>query len=396
MILSVFFVAPGFYHPKGVIKLQNSLNSAVTNSHELSTYERAMLRANELSLQGLGYTAPNPIVGAVILNHAGVEIASGFHAGGFHAGGDHAEIVAINQALQMGLTDFSEFTLVVTLEPCNHHGKTPPCTDSIIRAGFKRVIFAVSDPNEIAAGGAAKLRAANIEVVSGVQSALVSYSNRAWLHKARNSRPWILTKIAATIDGKIAALDATSKWITSEDSRADVAKLRFQSDAILTSTATVLADDSHLIPRDVLKLENIIKKANPVRIVVGKRALPSNSKILDDAAETVLMKTHDFSELIDLAKNRGWNQVLVEAGAELNSALLQAELIDELVIYMAPTMLGSGKNLIGDLGISTLADRKDFSFGKVDRLGRDLRIQLLAKDFEYLSGFENQQIWDRG
>ena len=367
------------------------MNSAVTDSHERSAFERAMLRANQLSINGLGSTAPNPIVGAVILNDAGAELASGFHAGR-----EHAEIVAINQALQNGLTDFSEFTLVVTLEPCNHHGKTPPCTDAIIRAGFKRVIFAVSDPNKIAAGGAAKLRAANIEVVSGVQNAVVSYTNRAWLHKVKNSRPWIVSKIAATIDGKIAASDATSKWITSQESRADVAKLRFQSDAILTTTATVLADDAHLIPRGIFQQENTKNRANPVRLVMGKRTLPVDAKVLDDAAETALLKTHEFSELIDLARTRGWNQVLVEAGAQFNSELLQAELIDELVIYLAPTLLGSGKNLIGDLGISTLADRKDFSFGKVDRVGMDLRIQLLTKDSEYLSSFESDQIRNRG
>lgn len=367
------------------MKDSDKVNVAGRNAR--SSYDFAMLRANKLSQNGLGLTAPNPIVGAVILDSSGLELANGFHAGG-----DHAEIVAIKNARTRGIDDFSECTLVVTLEPCNHHGKTPPCSESIIKAGFKRVVYAVSDPNQIASGGAAKLQSSKIEVISGVQSEYVSYTNRAWLHKVNHARPWIVSKIAATIDGKIAASDGTSKWITAEKARADVARMRLQSDAILTSTATVLADDSQLIPRGIPELKNHGNSANPVRIVMGTRELPSDLKIFDNAAETQLLKTHDFSKLLDSARDRGWNQIMVEAGAQLNTALIKSGLIDELVIYVAPSILATGKNLVNDLGISTLVDRKDFSFGEIRRVGRDLRIQLLAKDSIYAGIFEQEVI----
>jgi diaminohydroxyphosphoribosylaminopyrimidine deaminase/5-amino-6-(5-phosphoribosylamino)uracil reductase len=346
--------------------------------------QRAMLRANKLALRGLGRTSPNPIVGAVIVDNEGKEIASGFHVGG-----DHAEIVALKNAESFGISDFTKLSMVVTLEPCNHHGKTPPCSDAIIKAGFARVIYAVADPNPIARGGAEKIRKAGIEVIDGIEKEYVAYSNRAWLKKATTGSPWIITKIAASLDGKIAAADGSSKWITSDDARADVAILRNQSDAIVTTTETVMQDNPDLTPR--FQSENPTSRSvNPVRIVMGNSEIPANAIIKNDRAETRYIKSRSLNELLDMAKAEGWNQVMVESGARFNSALFEADFVDEVVLYQAPTLLGRGKDFAGDLSISTLMDRKDLSFGEIGRVGRDLRIQLLRNNSALAEIFDSK------
>ncbi|MEN9542953.1 MAG: hypothetical protein RL239_606 [Actinomycetota bacterium] len=335
--------------------------------------DRLMLRANELSKKGLGLTAPNPIVGALIVDSAGNEIASGFHSGG-----DHAEIVALNTAIRSGKTDFSDCAIVITLEPCNHFGKTPPCSDAIIKAGFAAVVFAADDPHEIATGGAEKISSAGINVVSGVQKELVAATNRAWLSKVEKNRPWFISKIAATLDGKITAQNGESKWITSAESRADVAVLRNQSDAILTGTGTALADDPQLTPRFIDAENPLGRSSNPERIVIGNTSIPNHYKLHDATALTHFLKTHDFAAVLELANKKGWNQILVEAGSRLNSALLQAGLVDEIQLYFAPALLGSGTNFISDLGITKLADRMELSFGEIERVGPDLKLQIFT------------------
>lgn len=338
--------------------------------------EAAMRRANELSTQGLGLTAPNPIVGAIILDADGNEVASGFHAGG-----EHAEVVAITNARMSGRTDFSECTMVVTLEPCNHQGKTGPCSEAIINAGFKSVAFAVSDPNPIARGGAAKIQDAGIETLSHIAKDLVELTNRAWLKKINTGKPWIITKIAATLDGKIAAIDGTSKWITSEDSRNDVSLIRNQSDAILTTTETVLSDNPELTPRFAGGINPSGRVRNPVRIVMGERVIPADYKIHNQAAETRLIQSRNFEALLELARNADWNQVMIEAGASFNSALIRAGLVDEVVLYQAPSLLGAGKSFVSNLGAATLEDRITYTYGDISRVGKDLKIQLLTKQF---------------
>lgn len=347
-----------------------------------------MLRANNLAKKGLGTTSPNPIVGAIIIDQNGAEISNGFHAGG-----DHAEIVALKNARAKGVQDFTNCALLVTLEPCNHHGKTPPCSEALIQAGIKKVVFAVSDPHVIASGGANRLRDAGIEVVSGIQNDYVAYTNRAWLHKIKYQRPWIVSKIAATIDGKIAALDGTSKWITSQEARFDVAHIRNQSDAIVTSTATVLADNPQLTPRFAAESKVLPRLSNPVRVVMGNSAIPNEFKIHENEAETVFLNSHDFSELVELGRSREWNQMMVEAGSRFNTALLQADLVDEFVIYMAPSILGAGKNFIADLGINSLANRKELNFGEVSRVGNDLRVSLFVNHPEFSEIFNKTLSW---
>lgn len=356
------------------------------NSHQELLLQRAMLRANKLSLQGSGQTAPNPIVGAVILDSDGAEIASGFHAGG-----DHAEIVAIRSAQKIGVQDFSHSTLVVTLEPCNHHGKTPPCSTAIIAAKFARVVFAIKDPNPIASGGAETLRKAGIEVIEGIEREYVSYCNRAWLKKVRTGLPWIVTKIAATLDGKIAAADGSSKWITSEDARTDVAHLRNESDAIVTTTETVLRDNPELTPR-FAKANPTNRVNNPVRIVMGEREIPSDATINNNRAETRYINSRSLETLIDSLREEKWNQVMIEAGATFNSALLAANLVDEIVLYQAPTLLGKGRNFAEGLEITSLLQRHDMAYGEIRRVGKDLRIQLLSNEDTSAFLFASKQV----
>jgi len=303
-----------------------------------------MLRANESATHGLGLTTPNPIVGALILDAQDKEIAIGFHAGG-----EHAEVIAMKKAQLSGHTDFSQCTLVVTLEPCNHHGKTGPCSNAIIEAKFKSVVFAVSDPNPIAEGGA------------------------------------ILSKIAATVDGKIAAADGTSKWITSEESRRDVALLRNQADAIVTTTATVLADNPDLTPRFGDEVNPSGRKKNPIRIVMGERSTPAQFNINNAKAETRYIRSRDIDQIISMAQEFGWNQLLIEAGSSFNSALIRAGLIDEILLYQAPSLLGAGTSFVSDLGVNSLENRISFTYGEIARTGEDIKIQLLASSSRKLT-----------
>jgi len=333
-------------------------------------YTVAMQRAIALSEKGLGKTAPNPIVGAVIIDATGKIIAEGFHDR--MRSENHAEVVAIKAAGNQT----QGATIVVTLEPCNHIGKTGSCTQAIIDSGISNVVFAVSDPNSIASGGAAKLRAAGITVVEGVLEEEAALSNRAWLMKIKKNRPFFTWKVAATLDGKVAATDGTSKWISNTTSRADVQTLRRQSDAILVGTNTVIADNPHLIPRG----DFAGYTQNPIRIICGEQELPSDSLVFDDAARTEIVKSKNLDLLVEKLNELGVNQVLVEAGPTLASAMLDHCLMDELVIYQAPSLLGSGKSF--------------FNFGQESTIENQLRMdhistQILAGDVKSIYRIRN-------
>jgi diaminohydroxyphosphoribosylaminopyrimidine deaminase/5-amino-6-(5-phosphoribosylamino)uracil reductase len=293
-------------------------------------------RANELACLGLGLTGSNPIVGAVVVSTGGKIIGEGFHQSG-----PHAEVVALEQAGQLA----NGATLFVTLEPCSHQGKTGPCTEAIIKAGIAKVVYAVRDPNLLASGGAKALEAAGIEVVLNTEVTEIAHSNRAWLHKIKNNRPYFIWKIATTLD---------------------------ESSAILIGTATALADNPNLIPKDLERT----KQGNPVRIVMGLREVPSDFNLNNDAAETVFLRSHDFSELLELCAERDFNQVFVESGSELGTALLKAGLIDELIIFQAASLLGSGLSFIGDLGATNINEKMDFLIRDVAQFGNDLKITL--------------------
>ena len=288
-----------------------------------------MQRALLLSENGYGKTYPNPIVGAVITNDVGHVIGEGFHQR--QTSPDHAEVVAIKSATQ----SLKGATMYVTLEPCNHTGSTPPCTQAIIDAEFARVVISIRDPHDLASGGVEKLRAAGIDVDLDVLGEEVQFSNRSWLHKIHTGRPRMIWKVAQSADGKIAQGDGSPTWVSSEESRADVQILRKQSDAILIGTGTALADNPHLIPR----LEGGLK--NPDRIVVGLREIPGTHNLNDSTAPTHFIKSQNPQEIVSELSAHGYNQVLLECGPKLGNALLKAGFIDELIIYRSPNSLGA-------------------------------------------------------
>jgi len=326
-------------------------------------YTVAMQRAIALSEKGLGKCAPNPIVGAVIIDTSGKIVGEGFHDR--MTSKDHAEVVAIK-----GAGDLAKgATIVVTLEPCNHAGSTGPCTQAIIDSGISTVVFAVKDPNAIAAGGADALRAAGIKVIDGVLSEEASFINRAWLTKITKSRPYFVWKVATTLDAKIAASDGTSKWISNEVSRNDVQRLRRESDAILVGTNTVASDNPHLIPRGDFSGYS----RNPIRVIFGENDLPADSKVFDSAAETVHIKSRDLNKLVAKLNELDINQVFVEAGSKLTSAMVTAGLMDELVIYQAPALLGSGKPFFADDSHSTIEDQMRLEHISTEVLAGDIK-----------------------
>ena len=244
--------------------------------------------------------------------------------------------------------------------------------EAIIAAGIAKVVYALSDPSALASGGARALTAAGIKVELNSEVAEIAESNRAWLHKIKANRPYFIWKIATTLDGKTAAIDGSSKWITSPESRAEVSKLRAESSAILIGTASALTDNPNLIPRDL----DTPGQKNPVRIVMGLREIPNDFNLHNEAAETIFVRSHDFAELLKICAERDFNQVFVESGSELGTALLKAELIDELVIFQAASLLGSGLSFIGDLGATNIQEKMDFSIKNVRQIGNDIKLTL--------------------
>jgi diaminohydroxyphosphoribosylaminopyrimidine deaminase/5-amino-6-(5-phosphoribosylamino)uracil reductase len=320
--------------------------------------DAAYARLYSLCRNGLACSTPNPNVAAVILDEYGEIIAAGSH--NRQISPDHAEVLALRMAGPLA----SGATMVVSLEPCAHTGVTGPCTQAIIDAGIARVIYAVKDPNPIAAGGAEVLTAAGIEVIYR-QSPELEYIQRAWLSKVANQRPLMIWKVATTLDGKIAAADSTSQWISCEESRADVQLLRAQSDAILIGTNTAIVDNPHLVPRG--------HDGRPVRIICGEQEVPASHKVFDDQARTIVVASKDLSALTKVLVDEGFNQVLIEAGPTFGSALLAAGMVDEIVIYQAPKILGAGKSFIADLGITTLEDHIGLELISVEKMGSDVK-----------------------
>jgi diaminohydroxyphosphoribosylaminopyrimidine deaminase/5-amino-6-(5-phosphoribosylamino)uracil reductase len=317
-----------------------------------------------LSLQGLGVSTPNPNVSAAIYGADGSLISDGFHNRKVSV--DHAEVVALKKAGSAA----RGATMVVSLEPCAHTGTTPPCVQAIIDAGIAKVIYAVADPNPLAAGGAQKLTDAGI-AVEYRESAELTFVQRAWLHKERTGRPLMVWKVATTLDSKVAASDGTSQWITGPESREDVQVLRAQSDAILIGTNTALVDNPHLIPRG--------HEARPVRVICGEQEVPATNKVFDNEARTITVKSKSVPELMKVLSDEGFNQVLVEAGPTLGSALMASGNIDELIIYQAPKMLGAGKEFVSHLGISTLDDFLELELLSVQPFGSDIKSHYQVK-----------------
>ncbi|MGW6950725.1 bifunctional diaminohydroxyphosphoribosylaminopyrimidine deaminase/5-amino-6-(5-phosphoribosylamino)uracil reductase RibD [Streptomyces xanthophaeus] len=345
---------------------------------------RAMRRAVELAARGLGSTSPNPVVGCVITDAAGTVVGEGWHQ---QAGGPHAEVHALRAAgaAARGATAY------VTLEPCNHTGRTGPCAQALLDAGISRVVYAVADPNQQASGGAATLRAAGVDTTGGLLAAEAEQGNAAWLTSVRRGRPHVTWKYAATLDGRSAAADGTSRWISSPESRADVHRLRAESDAVLVGGGTLRDDDPHLAVR------GIEGATQPLRIALDTRAtLPASARILDDAAPTLLVVGQDADtrhlpgvdllrlplhdgrvavhDLLAALHARGTRSVLLEGGPVLAGAFLKAGAVDRVIGYLAPALLGAGPAALADAGVSTIAGALRLDLTEAVRIGPDLRI----------------------
>ncbi len=308
----------------------------------------AMRRALELAQTPGVPLGPNPRVGCVLLAPDGSTVAEGFHRG---AGTPHAEADALTRAGEQA----RGATAVVSLEPCNHTGRTGPCADALVAAGVARVVFAQADTSAAAAGGARTLLAAGIDVEGGLLAQAARAVNPAWSFALEHARPYVTWKLATTVDGRSAAPDGSSRWVSSEAARRDTHRLRGYCDAILVGTGTLLADDPRLTVRDVEDVD-LPRAHQPLRAVMGLRPTPAGSRVLDDAAPTVLLRTRDPHEAVATLFEHGCRHVFLEGGPTLAAAFLTAGLVDEVVAYVAPLLLGSGRSGVGDLGARTLAD----------------------------------------
>ncbi|TDC82708.1 bifunctional diaminohydroxyphosphoribosylaminopyrimidine deaminase/5-amino-6-(5-phosphoribosylamino)uracil reductase RibD [Micromonospora sp. KC606] len=346
--------------------------------------DEAMRRAVALAARGLGTTSPNPVVGCVLLDPAGTVVGEGFHA---YAGGPHAETVALAQAGKRARGG----TAVVTLEPCDHTGRTGPCSLALIQAGVARVVIAVPDPNPVAAGGAATLRAAGIQVDVGLCAAESEAGNVAWLTSMRRGWPYVIWKFAATLDGRSAAADGTSMWITSEAARIDVHALRGTVDAVIVGVGTVLADDPRLTARNLR--DGTLAIRQPLRVVVDSSGrTPAEARVRDGAAQTWIATSAevgagpvgrvDLPGLLAELHHRGVRAALLEGGPQLAGAFLAAGLVDKVVGYVAPKLLGAGPTALADAGVTTIADAVDLELTDVTQVGPDLRITALPRKRE--------------
>lgn len=330
----------------------------------------AMALAIRASREVLGTTSPNPPVGAVVLDGDGRVVGVGATQ---PPGGPHAEVVALRRAGERARGG----TAVVTLEPCAHTGRTPPCTGALLAAGVARVVVAVADPNPVAAGGIALLRAAGVEVVTGVGADDAETGPlRAWLHRVRTGRPYVTWKTASTLDGRSAAADGTSRWITSPEAREDVHRLRATVDAVLVGTGTALADDPALTVRlpDGTPGAGRRPDAQPLRVVVGHRDLPSDGRLADDSAPTLHLRSRSPAGVLAALADRGIVSVLLEGGPTLAGAFLEAGLVDRVVAYLAPALLGEGAAVLGPAGVGTIAGIHRLQVQDLVRVGPDIRV----------------------
>jgi len=353
-----------------------------------------MREALALAAHAVGLSDPNPRVGCVIVS------ADGRLAGRGHtqeAGGAHAEVMALRDAEARGV-DVRGATVYVTLEPCSHHGRTPPCADALVAAGVGRVVIALRDPNPLVSGrGAARLGGAGIAVEWGGGGEASRELNIGFVSRMERGRPWLRLKAAVSLDGRTALADGTSQWITGEPARADGHAWRKRASAVLTGVGTVREDD----PR--LDVRLVASARQPLRVVVDSRLeTPPGARILappgsvlvygavddaarrqaleDQGADVVLLaspggKVDLAAMLADLGR-RGVNELHAEAGEKLNASLLAAGLVDELLVYVAPRLIGEGRGLAALATIARLDDALGFAFTSIERVGADLRLLL--------------------
>jgi len=321
----------------------------------------AMARALDLAQTPGVPLGPNPRVGCVILAPDGTVLAEGFHRG---AGSPHAEVDALIAAGERAWGA----TAVVTLEPCNHSGRTGPCAQALLAAGVARVVYAQSDTNPVALGGGATLAAGGVEVEGGLMADAARAVNRVWTFAVEHGRPFVTWKFATTLDGRSAAADGTSRWVSSRPARLDTHRLRGLCDTILVGTGTVLVDDPQLTVRDEDD-RDLPRDRQLLRAVMGLRDVPAGRRVLDDAADTVLLRTRDPGEALDDLFARDRQHVFLEGGPTVAAAFVRAGLVDEVVAYVAPMLLGAGRSAVGDLGIGTIADAVHLDVTDVTVLG---------------------------
>ena len=349
-----------------------------------------MARALQLAERAAFTTQPNPMVGCVIADGDAV-LGEGWHV---RAGEPHAEVHALREAAGRA----RGATAYVTLEPCAHHGRTPPCADALVAAGVTRVVAACRDPyHQVSGQGFAKLQAAGITVEYGLMEAAARHLNRGFFSRMERGRPWVRVKLGMSLDGRTALASGESKWITSDAARADVMRWRARAGALMTGIATVLADD----PRLTVRLPEGEDFVPPLRVVLDERGrLPALSQVLTDGLAPTLV-VHgddvvpdyddevrafavrrvdgglDLSAVLSQLAQRGVNELQVEAGATLSGALLKAGLVDELLLYVAPVLLGErARPLFAGIDPATMADRIGLRLVETRQLGPDLRLLL--------------------
>ena len=362
--------------------------------HQSNDDHRFMARALQLAERGLFTTDPNPRVGCVLVK-AGEIVGEGWHQ---RAGEPHAE----PYALQSAGAHANGATAYITLEPCCHHGRTPPCSDALIAAGVSRVVVAMQDPNpQVAGQGLAQLQKAGIETYSGVLQTQAEALNPGFIQRMRHGRPYVRGKMAMSLDGRTAMASGESQWITGPEARQDAHRLRARSSAILTGIGTVLADDPSL----TVRLSDVSDDAlrQPLRVVLDSQLqMPVTARLLLQPGRTLVLTVNtnaqkaaglrdagaelevlasangrlDLMAVMDCLARRDVNEVMVEAGATLCGALLQAKLFDELVIYMAPLFMGDeARGLLSLPGLQKMADRVELKIDDMRAVGRDWRIR---------------------
>ena len=328
-------------------------------------YEFFMKKCIELAKLSEGNVSPNPLVGCVIVNDNGEIIAQGRHE---KFGEAHAE----QNALKLAGVKAKNSTLFVNLEPCNHQGNTPPCAKLIVKSGIKRVVIGAMDENPIASGGVQTLKEAGIEVITGVLENECKKLNEIFFFSLHNNRPFIAIKTATTLDGKIAAKDNSSKWITSDRAREEVQRLRNRYDSILTTSRTVKIDNPSLNCR----LNN---GRNPIRIVIDRRnELDKNYKIFNNDGTEVIKFSGEIEELLPLLYQKGIKSVLVEAGGTFNGALIQKGLVDKIYQFIAPKIIGNNFAVpfVNGLNVKNINETVNFKIANIKQFEPDIMLEL--------------------
>ena len=321
----------------------------------------AMRRAFALARRGP--RGINPQVGAVVLSPAGEIVAEGWHRG---AGTPHAEVDALSH---LSADQLRGATVVVTLEPCNHTGRTGPCALALIEAGVGRVVFSAEDPGVHSGGGAARLRAAGVDVEAGLLAEEGVALIDDWLVSVRLGRPFITVKWAQSLDGRAAASDGTSQWITGPAARADVHERRAAADAIVVGTGTVLADDPSLTAR---RPDGTLHEHQPIPVVLGSRPVPPDAAVRRHPHAPIFHS--ELSAAISDLRERGIQRLFIEGGPTVASAFVRAGLADEVLAYIAPVLLGGDRLALTDIGVPTLSDAPRLKVATVEKLGDDLLV----------------------